>query len=800
MRTAACRVPRYLLACLAHPAMAALLLLVVLSGYLLSYNVDRPTHNGDWYIRYQVTCSIVERNAFSLTPYDASKRTGAGVDGHTYAQYTLGQTTALIPFYLLGRVLAGVAHTDCATRIANPIVLLTCKLLDPILGALLCALFYATARLLGYAPRIALTLTLLLAFGTALWPDVLSNLEHTQESLFLLCAAYAALRYTLARRKSRLWVLVLGLAAGLVFVTRIAGLIAPPIFALYLLLLHRRWRPHGWRGPFLRDGALFALGVAPSIVVNGIYDALRFGSPLRTGPYPDQSFGYPPWLGIPNLLISPGKGLLWYTPAVFLLLLGAWPFWRRFPLPARLFGLICGAYLLFYANVMYWHGDPAWGPRYLYAVLPYLMLPLGEVWQRWRSYRPAARSLIVGVLAASFLVQCSAVAVSYWRHWYLIYGYHHDQVEDHGWGSNMNYWWKPDQSPIVVSLAGIYDVTQAYVDHAPLLWHAADQRLADPRESSTFRVYGQAAIHLTYVDKLHDMGNWNTFSPWWLHVYPWWSQQTIIGLTFALVVVLVASGSLLLAILLLAAHQTRAPPPATRPGYGVPHAENRTAGNGQSRTIGVLPISVRTPERATSPTPASVGGSALALAARPGPEVAMQPRGGPGTPPAGLLPLGLAALVAALVYGAIVGAAAMRAPRSAPPLIHTVAMDTTVRDGPWAYRVLGVTSLPALPDGIAPPVDAAHHYVIVRLRLHNYLSRPQSLPPESFGLTGPGELRYPLRSDLRTQVAELYHLAPIGSVVPARSVMDGALIFEVRNSARNFELLGPGIALVRLTQ
>ena len=127
-------------------------------------------------------------------------------------------------------------------------------------------------------------------------------------------------------------------------------------------------------------------------------------------------------------------------------------------------------------------------------------------------------------------------------------------------------------------------------------------------------------------------------------------------------------------------------------------------------------------------------------------------------------------------------------------------MDTTVRDGPWAYRVLGLTSVPALPGGLAPPVDSAHHYVIVRLRLYNHLSRPQYVWPASFGLTDPGGLRYPGRSDLRTQVAELYHLAPMGSAVPARSALDGALIFEVRNSARHLELLGPGIALERLTQ
>ncbi|HKO25620.1 MAG TPA: hypothetical protein VJY65_12890, partial [Chloroflexota bacterium] len=327
--TSSSRTVRYLRPWLMGP----LLFLCILSGYLLSFNVDKPTHNADWFIRYQVACSIVERNAFSIRPYRDDGRTGPGVGGHKYAQYTLGQTTALIPLYVLGRKLAGLAHTDCDSAVAPPIVFLIAKSLDLILGALLCVLFFATARLLGYTLRTSLALTLLLAFGTALWPDVLSNAEHTLESLFLLAAAYAALRYTLARRKSRLWVLAMGVAAGLVFVTRVAGIIALPIFALYLLVLHRglrprdltpsghsalvfdrRWRPTGWRRTFWRDLALFAGGVSPALLIDATYDVLRWSSPLRTGPYSDQSFGYPPWLGIPNLLISPGKGLVWYVP------------------------------------------------------------------------------------------------------------------------------------------------------------------------------------------------------------------------------------------------------------------------------------------------------------------------------------------------------------------------------------------------------------------------------------------------------------------------------------------------------
>jgi len=826
-----------------------LLFLCVLSGYLLSYNVDKPTHNADWYLRYTVTCAIVEQNTFAIHPYREDGRTGLGMGGRMYAQYTLGQSTAMIPLYLLGRRLAGLAHTDCAAKVAPPIVLLTCKLLDPILGALLAVLFYAMARLLAYPRRAALALTALLAFGTSLWPDALSNEEHTMESLFLLSAAYAALRYTKLKVESRrskvgrLWLVAMGLAAGLVFVTRVAGVIALPIFALYLVLLHmhegegrrakgeRRVAGRGeakapplyrpLRGnrrftvvlrpspfalrPLGRDLLFFAVGALPSILVNAVYDAIRFGSPLATNPpsKPDQTLGYPPWLGLPNLLLSPGKGLLWYTPALLLLALAIGPFRRRFPAPTLLFAIICGGYLLFYSNVNYWHGDPAWGPRYLYATLPYLILPLGEVFGRWRGYGRPRRAVLVGVLALSFLVQFSAVTVSYWRHWHYIYGYHYDQVEDHPWGSNLNYWWSPEQSPILISLQGVADITQKYVAHAPLLDHPASQKLSDPREPGYYRVYGQAVIDLTDLDKLRYMTNWNTFTPWWLHVYPWWNLSTVIRLALALVALFLAAGGLLLAILARADRGTRAPLLA-RDGYEATEGHNGAAGNGHASAGGVLLAEMRVgPEQGPAAIP--VGESAgerrtLAVAARPELQIAAQQDGRQTHGAASLRPLGAATLVAALLYGGIVNVAALRAPRVTPSLVSTVGMDATVRDGAWAYRVLGVASVPTFPGGVEAPVDAAHHYAVVRLRVYNHLSRPRRAWPQWFALTDLAGLRYPYMGGLNAPVSELYHLAPMGGMIPARGAVDDILVFQVRNATpdRDLALAGPGITLVRL--
>jgi len=870
---------------LAHPVVVGpLIFLTILAGYLLSFNVDKPTHNADWFIRYQVTCSIAEHNQFYFDPYRSDGRTGVAPDGHTYSQYTLGQTTAMIPLYLLGRALAGMPRTDCSTRNGPPppIVLLTAKALDLILGALLCTLFFATARLLGYARRVSLALTLLLAFGSSLWPDVLSSEEHTMESLFLLAASYAALRYTLQRRKNRVWVLIMGLAAGLVFVTRVAGVIAAPIFAIYLVLLHVRQRheresPGAWKRALLRDELIFAAGVIPSIVVNGVFNALRFGKPWRFGPGNDESFGFPMWQGLLNLLLSPGKGLLWYSPVILLLILAARPFWRRCPLPARLFTLTCGVYLLFYANVNYWHGDPAWGPRYLYATLPYLILPLGEVWRRWRGYARPVRAVLIGVLACSFLVQFSAVSVSYWRHWHYIYGYHYDQVEDHAWGQNLHYFWLPEQSPILLSLEGIADITQKYVDGAPLLQHSEAQRLSNPDESSSFKVYGQTSIYLTDLDDLTLGANWNTFTMWWVHTFSWWDQATETRIALSLLGVFLAGGGSLLVLL-----RHDEPPRRSRgrrsaaamstiisaaggptlpftlgnvhangigngtgtgtgtgyadtgnghDGHGHSGAHGAASGanghsSGNGNGAGIPPDIAALPEleiaRQASASGALVGGQSaqgdqagpvsggsgvggalgMMMVEAPVEAPAAAPRRtGPARRGAGMGPVTGALLLGALIYGGIMNVAALTAPRQAPPLIHTYPVGASVRDGAWEYRVLGYNIIKTVPLDIEPPTDIAHHYVILHLQVTNHTVRPWHMRVDSFHLTNPEGLEclWFIQWKKVQELAQLYHLTPLGTIIPPRSAMDGAMIFLVRdNAAQPLELLGPGIALVPL--
>jgi len=788
-------------------SVGALLFVCILCGYLLSVNVDQPAHNGDWFLRYQVACRIVEHNRFTIVPYQADARSGPGLGGATHTQYTLGQTTALIPLYLLGRALAGLAHTACTDPAPAP-VLLTCKLLGPLLGALLCVLFFALARLLGYARPLALALTLLLAFATSLWPDVQSNLEHTLESLLLLVAAYAAVRYTLQRRKEPLWVSVMGLAAGLEFVTRVSGIIVPPIFLLYLLVLHRRWRPGAWRPAFRDDAVTFALWLLPALGVNAAFNLLRFGSPLRTGPYPDASLGFPLLQGLPDLLLSPGKGLLWYSPAVLLLVLAARPFGRRFPLPARLFALIGGGYLLFYANVTYWHGDPAWGPRYLYATLPYLILPLGEVWRRWRAYPRPVRGVVVGVLACSFLVQFAAVSVSYWRWEHGMFAYHIDQAAHYDWGWNLNYYWRPDQSPLVSALGGVGEVAQHYVDGAPTVRHwYADQRYGSGNEACTFRVWGQATVCLTDADDLRLRENWNTFTVWWLHDYPWWGRATVAFLAVLLLALFLASGTALLA--LIAPPRVRATSPPTprrssasgrwmervrttyagnngRHGHG--HGRNRghrlgpAGGFGGSLPPYTYTSAYRRPPRQGGDLPHVLGLDARSLHAVVTP----------------LMPLGRAAGLAALVLGGIAATAALRAPEHAPPVVQRAAMRQTVVDGDLAYSVLSATELSEAPRLPGARMPRGQHYLIVLLRLRNLATLPLSWRLRAFAVTDEAGHMYPMAGGLNAPAALLYHVPYFWWPIPARGAVEVVEAYQAPTAARHLDLLGPGITLIPL--
>jgi hypothetical protein len=128
------------------------------------------------------------------------------------------------------------------------------------------------------------------------------------------------------------------------------------------------------------------------------YNYARFGTAAETGRTIDyvamRRFGYghfvAPWQGLLGLLVSPGKGILLYSPAVMLGVL-AWNHLRRKDgLLAWTIACIVLVRWVFIASRFDWPGGFSLGPRYLVPVIPFAMIPAAV----WLSDRIASRSAV----------------------------------------------------------------------------------------------------------------------------------------------------------------------------------------------------------------------------------------------------------------------------------------------------------------------------------------------------------------------------------------------------------------------
>lgn len=512
--------------------LAALLGSFFVCLYLLTGSSDL-LQNGDTKLRFQTAQAIVEHGRLWLdAPAYTDSRVAVGRGGHLYAFYGPGQAVLMIPLYIAGKVIAH--HLSLPYDITT---LYAARSLDLFLGAFLAVLFFLFALSAGFSRRVAVMLTLVFGAASVAWPDAQSGLEQTQVDLFLLIAALGTWLFVRAGFRDRRWLMLAGLGVGLGTLTRYDAGLYLPVFALYLAALRLR---QGQARALLLDLAAYAAALLPCLLALAAWNYARFGSPFLTGLH-EQTLGNPPLLGILELLISPGKGLLWYLPLLFLLPFATLPFWRRCPRLAALCLVLVLVPLIFYANVQYWHGDPSWGPRYLYVAVPYLLLPLGELFTRWRQFRVPFKAGIAGLIALSFLIQVSAVSVTQWRFWYRLQVSQQRTAnlstwrgQPFRWGASYyHYYWNVAESPILIQADDVYQVIRILL---------GDQRYRYSVKVDPFVSSNTAALYPV-----------NTFDFWWAD-----TLHPLLGarVRAALAVLLLAGGLLSLAGLAAA---TRAP-------------------------------------------------------------------------------------------------------------------------------------------------------------------------------------------------------------------------------------------------
>ena len=292
-------------------------------------------------------------------------------------------------------------------------------------GALTASLLTAGAALLlflaarGFVrPLPAALVALTFGLGSCAWPISSQALwQHPASTFCLSLGAWFLLR-SAERRHLAAWC---GAALGMAVLCRPATAVAAVSVGVYLLLADRR------------RCAAFVLGGLPFVAVLAVYNTWFFGSPLAFGQTVvsktvalratgSDNLWQGAWAeSLPGLLISPARGLLWFSPVLALALAGVPAAWRQTRYRPLLPLLAAAVAMILVAGKWFdWWGGTVWGYRAIVDTTPFLALLLIPVIERMlaaRTTRVVFAALLLWSVGAQFVGAYSYNLIGWIDHW-----------------------------------------------------------------------------------------------------------------------------------------------------------------------------------------------------------------------------------------------------------------------------------------------------------------------------------------------------------------------------------------------
>jgi len=382
-----------------------LVFVVALLAFELSINGVWATDHPTSFV--QLDYALWHDHTFALT--SATKVPPWSVDdfvykGQNYSALAPGTAFLALPFTGLGFTLAGgyTAYGD---------VLLLSETFVALTGALAAYVLYKLASLY-FRRSTSLFLGFAFAFSTILWPFATYFFQSDPSALFVLLTAFFGVKAVRAEGGGASLAVLSGVSAGVAFtVDTVNGVLLPIMFAF--IFLGRRNR-----GEWLRSAGAYFLGSIPGFAAIGYYDYSIFGNPLM-GTEQNYlhvssvlgSFTTSPVFGLALDSLSLSRGLLIFAPVLVLGILGYIDALRGGK--ARLEMLL---YLAIFLGILIpysmWYepdGGLSYGPRFLVAAIPFLLLPAGYIVDRAKGW---IRGLVYGVFLVGVVMNGMAAVVS----------------------------------------------------------------------------------------------------------------------------------------------------------------------------------------------------------------------------------------------------------------------------------------------------------------------------------------------------------------------------------------------------
>jgi hypothetical protein len=382
-----------------------------------------------------------------------------GREGRTYAHFAPGLPVLALPFYALGDVAARSLPARWVEALSgrrqeperidtrgNPRTFAV-AIYPPLATAVLVALFFLVQRRLGASVASSVAASALLGGGTYVAAHSVYFLRHTTETIPWLASFLALLAY---RESGRLRDLALGsFCASLILLIAVPATVGVPALAGYGLFA--AW-PQLSRGGSTDRARLLAAGVLPALGVVALHlmhNYALWGAWFES-PMVAQRHGFttPLHVGLAGFLFSPGVSLFVYSPPLLLAGLVLPSFWRERRAECVTAVVASSCLLLFCAGFSLWHGLwSAPGPRYLFALTPLLLLPLGLWLDAHAGHRGRQALWLLGI--AGLLVQL-VLMLSRWSA--VIRGMGYVEAAQRG---DLSFLWAPGRSPLAGSVRAL---------------------------------------------------------------------------------------------------------------------------------------------------------------------------------------------------------------------------------------------------------------------------------------------------------------------------------------------------------
>lgn len=317
--------------------------------------------------------------------------------------------------------------------------------------------------------------------------------------------------YSKNRKISRLF--LSAIALGMAILTRLTSiLVVPPLFIMIIVYYLKHYTFEKTVKLVLKDVLLFSLAFLPFVGLIFWYNHYRFGSILETGYslmavrtgvryFTTKSI----LTGLEGFLISPGKGLFFYSPIAILFFFSIKLFLKKNFCLGVSFILVIISYLMFLSNYIFWHGDWAWGPRYILVITPFLIIPIAEILDStiWLKKR-VLRGSVYFIFIISFIIQLSAICVDFNKYFFTLRAA--DKVKfTEIWADRvqpiivppMELYFDWHRSPIFAQFGFIYDIGKGIKNYK----------------------YIKLPDNATLEDTVKVEPNLNIFDFWWLYKY-----------------------------------------------------------------------------------------------------------------------------------------------------------------------------------------------------------------------------------------------------------------------------------------